>query len=69
MPYEVSSLPQSEAAALPAYDEIYQQLMAYLLAQVPTSYTLLADVAVDLDINTVLSKILAHSSIITLFTP
>ena len=65
--YEVSSLPQSEAAALPACDEIYQQLMAYLPAQVFTSYTLLADGGVDFDINTVLTKILAHSSIIILY--
>jgi len=63
--YEVSSLPQSEAAALPACDEIYQQLMAYLPAQVSTSCTLLAGGAVGFDINTVLTKILAHSSIIT----
>lgn len=38
--------------------------MAYLPAQVSTSYTLLADGAVDFNINTVLTKILAHSSII-----
>ena len=65
--YQVSSPPQSEAAALPACDEIYQQLMAYLPAQVATNYTLLADGAVDFDINTVLTKILAHSSIIVLY--
>lgn len=65
--YEVSSLPQSEAAALPACDEIYQQLMAYLPAQISTGCTLLADSAVDFDINTVFTKILAHSSIITLY--
>ena len=41
--------------------------MAYLPAQVSTSYTLLADGAVDFNINTVLTKILAHSSIIVLY--
>ena len=45
--YEVSSLPQSEAAALPARDEIYHQLMAYLQAQISTSHTLPADGAVS----------------------
>jgi hypothetical protein len=41
--------------------------MAYLPTQVSTSYTLLVDGAVDFDINTVLTKILAHSSIIVLY--
>jgi hypothetical protein len=41
--------------------------MAYLLAQVPTRYTLPADGAVDFDINTGSTKILAHPSIITLY--
>jgi hypothetical protein len=41
--------------------------MAYLSAQVFTSYTILADGAVDFDINTVFTKILAHSSIIILY--
>lgn len=41
--------------------------MAYMPAQVSTTYTLLADGAVDSDINTTLTKILAHSSIIVLY--
>jgi hypothetical protein len=41
--------------------------MAYLLAQISTSCTLLADGAVNFDINTVLTKILAHSSLIILY--
>jgi hypothetical protein len=65
--FEDSPLPQSEAAALAACDEIYRQLMAYVPAQVSTSYTLLADGAVDFDINTVLTRILAHSSVIILY--
>ena len=65
--YEGSPLPQSEGAALAACDEIYQQLMAHVPAQVSTSYTLLDDGAVDFDINTVLTRILAHSSVIIMY--
>lgn len=62
-----SAMQQSEAVALAACDDIYQHLMAYVQAQLPTSYTLLADGAVDFDINTVLSKILASSAVILLY--
>jgi hypothetical protein len=65
--FEDSLLPQSEAAALAECDEMYRQLMAYVPAQVPTSYTLLADGAVDFDINTVLTRILTHSSVIIMY--
>jgi hypothetical protein len=65
--FEDSPLPQPEAAALAACDEIYRQLMAYVPVEASTSYTLLADGAVDFDINTVLTRILAHSSVIVLY--
>ena len=65
--YEDSPLRQSDAAALAACNEIYQQLMAYVPVQVSNSYTLLADGAVDFDINTVLTRILAHSAVIILY--
>lgn len=65
--FEDSPLPESQAAALAACDEIYRQLMAYVPAHVSSSYTLLADGAVDFDINTVLTSILVHSSVIILY--
>ncbi len=52
------------ARALATCDEIYHNLMNYVLAQPPTSYTLLADGLIDFDPNLVLTSILSHASVI-----
>ncbi|KIW58368.1 hypothetical protein PV05_02893 [Exophiala xenobiotica] len=49
-------------------DEIYNNLMSYGRSQSSTHYTLLADGLIDFDPNLVLTSILAHASVIILYS-
>jgi len=54
--------------ALDVCDEIYQNFMTYIHSQPTQTYSLLADGAIDFDVNTVLTYILAYCAIILLYS-
>ncbi|EXJ54799.1 hypothetical protein A1O7_10140 [Cladophialophora yegresii CBS 114405] len=65
--HEQGRYDQGHGRALATCDEIYHNLMNYVRAQPPSSYTLLADGLIDFDPNLVLTSILSHASVIILY--
>jgi hypothetical protein len=65
--HEQGRYEQGQARAFAACDEIYHNLMNYVRAQPPSSYTLLADGLIDFDPNLVLTSLLSHASVIILY--
>lgn len=66
--HELGRYEQAQVEAYATCDEIYHNLMTYVRAQPTTSYTLLADGLIDFDPNLVLTSILAHVSVIILYS-
>jgi hypothetical protein len=65
--HEQGRYKDNQARAFATCDEIYNNLMNYVHAQPPTSYTLLADGLIDFDPNLVLTGVLSHASVIILY--
>lgn len=57
----------SNAEALVACDEIYNNLLSYVRAQPKSSYTMLADGLIDFDPNLMHTTVLSHASVIVLY--
>jgi len=65
--HEQGQYNQGQARAFATCDEIYHNLMNYVRAQPPSSYTLLADGLIDFDPNLVLTSVLSHASVIIVY--
>ena len=65
--HEQGRYENDQARAFATCDEMYHNLMNYVRAQPPTSYTVLADGLIDFDPNYVLTTVLSHASVVILY--